>query len=185
MIQNKKCTVCKLEKPVLDFNKYVRAKDGYQYACRYCAHRLSKDHYGQYKDVYIKNTGIRTKRKVLQNKLIVYNYLKTHPCVDCNEKDPLVLEFDHITNDKKRDITQIVHRGWAAKSLMDEIAKCEVRCANCHRKKTFLQLGWDKLSNEIKFISLEIDAGNFANLEEIVGKRTVDVIKNWWKNETL
>ena len=30
-------------------------------------------------------------------------------------------------------------------SIEEEIAKCEVRCANCHRQRTALQFGWPKL----------------------------------------
>jgi 5-methylcytosine-specific restriction endonuclease McrA len=57
-------------------------------------------------------------------------------CKDCGEKDPLVLEFDHQDpKTKKFNIGMRVH-GSIAK-LMDEIAKCDVRCANCHRRRTF------------------------------------------------
>ena len=70
------------------------------------------------------------------SKKFVRNYLATHPCVDCGESDPDVLDFDHRDPKKKR---YSIGAGWASgilpKSLMKEIRKCDVRCANCHRRK--------------------------------------------------
>lgn len=61
-------------------------------------------------------------------------------CVDCGEDDPLVLEFDHL-KDKKFNITRgLRERSWEA--VLDEIAKCEVVCANCHRRRTAKRGGW-------------------------------------------
>jgi hypothetical protein len=53
-----------------------------------------------------------------------------------------VLEFDHIGDDKKFNISDAVRKGYSMKKLTEEIAKCEVRCANCHRKKTYERGGW-------------------------------------------
>jgi hypothetical protein len=67
-------------------------------------------------------------------------YLKDNPCVDCGEADPVILEFDHV-RDKHFNIADAVRKGVGMKKLKDEIAKCEVRCANCHRKKTYQRAG--------------------------------------------
>jgi hypothetical protein len=61
-------------------------------------------------------------------------FFASHPCVDCGESDPVVLEFDHL-EDKSFNIAKgLRDRSWAA--LVDEIAKCDVVCANCHRRRT-------------------------------------------------
>jgi hypothetical protein len=55
--------------------------------------------------------------------------------VDCGETDPVVLEFDHV-RDKLKDIGYMVTVGFSWSAIQLEIEKCEVRCANCHRRKT-------------------------------------------------
>ena len=61
-------------------------------------------------------------------------YLLAHPCVDCGETDIRCLDFDHLM-DKNYDIsTAIQKKNWQL--VCEEIVKCEVRCANCHRKVT-------------------------------------------------
>jgi len=70
--------------------------------------------------------------------LWLYNYRLAHPCVDCGESDPIVLDFDHRPGTKKshrRGVSQLA--GWASIATLEaEVAKCDVRCANCHRRKT-------------------------------------------------
>lgn len=68
----------------------------------------------------------------------IRQYLQTHPCVDCGEKDPVVLDFDHKNPDEKVDSISHLRHGRATwEDIWAEIQKCEVRCANCHRKKHY------------------------------------------------
>ena len=63
-------------------------------------------------------------------------------CVKCGENGPVVLEFDHVRGKKKANITDMAHAGYSIKTLQEEIDKCQVLCANCHRRKTSEQQGW-------------------------------------------
>lgn len=73
----------------------------------------------------------------------VLEYLRAHPCVDCGEKDPIVLEFDHRDGTEKvESVTQLVTNNCGWQKIEDEIAKCDVRCANCHRRRTAIKRGY-------------------------------------------
>lgn len=72
----------------------------------------------------------------------LYEYLLSHPCVDCGEDNPIILEFDHRGDDKKDfNLGDVSHKGTSLRRVRDEVAKCDVRCANCHRKKTYKEAG--------------------------------------------
>jgi hypothetical protein len=67
----------------------------------------------------------------------VLAYLLAHPCVDCSETDPKVLEFDHRDPALKRHtIARMVADGLGVKNIEQEVAKCDVRCCNCHRRRS-------------------------------------------------
>jgi hypothetical protein len=73
-----------------------------------------------------------------RNLLFIANYLESAPCVDCGEADPAALDFDHV-GAKRYGVVQLAYREASIGSLEREIAECEVRCANCHRRRTIIQ----------------------------------------------
>ena len=71
----------------------------------------------------------------------IWDYKASKGCTDCGEKDPIVLDLDHIDpNTKIHEPSSLGKYSW--KTLKDEIAKCEVRCANCHRRRTHIEKHW-------------------------------------------
>ena len=84
-------------------------------------------------DKTVKIKGKKTRRAKLRE--FVQYYLSSHPCVDCGETDPVVLDFDHQGN-KELEIANTISRGWSIERIAKEMMKCQVRCANCHRRKT-------------------------------------------------
>ena len=85
-----------------------------------------------------KNLIAQRKRRDIVKEWVA-NYKTTHPCVDCGENDPIVLDFDHRNPEEKSfSISTRATRGGGAaiKTLEAEIGKCDVRCSNCHRRKT-------------------------------------------------
>ncbi len=145
MTTYKICSLCKDSKLLLkEFNKKSSSKDGFQNVCRDCNSKRNKIHY---KD----NTSKVKERNSNRNKSVrnilrqyVVEYLLNHPCVDCPESDIRCLEFDHI-KDKSCNVANILTRAGTLSDLTIEIAKCEVRCANCHRKKTAINFNWYKI----------------------------------------
>lgn len=61
------------------------------------------------------------------------DYLSNKSCVDCGITDRRVFEFDHVAGIKELEISNAMRHGWSWERLLKEIAKCEIRCANCHR----------------------------------------------------
>ena len=77
------------------------------------------------------NPGVQSKlnRQHLQEWLARYKV--EQGCVDCGYNEhPDALEFDHVRGEKVANVANLVNRGMPA--ILEEIAKCEVRCANCH-----------------------------------------------------
>lgn len=70
----------------------------------------------------------------------LFEFLSTQSCIDCGEADPIVLEFDHIDGkDKFKDVAKLLSGHYSWLTIQREIVKCEIRCANCHRRKTYIQ----------------------------------------------
>jgi transposase-like protein len=77
---------------------------------------------------------------VARNFAHLHAILSRTSCVDCGERDPLVLEFDHV-REKRQDVTRLAWHGCSLATIDAEIAKCEIRCANCHRRATARRAG--------------------------------------------
>ena len=91
------------------------------------------------RDKKAKNS-FRSRKRNLQ---YVVDYLKENGCVDCGNRDFRVLEFDHVDRaDKIKAVSDFTRGGYSIDKLKKEMEKCEVRCANCHRIKSSIQLKW-------------------------------------------
>lgn len=54
---------------------------------------------------------------------------------------PYVMDFDHKEGQKKlNSVARLVHNGWSKKRLLEEMVKCDLVCANCHRVRTYKRL---------------------------------------------
>jgi len=83
------------------------------------------------------------KRHRIKVRGLLLEYLSTKKCIDCGENNPIVLDFDHTCVIKKfKPISIMLSGHYSWDSVLKEIEKCEIRCANCHRKKTYLQFGF-------------------------------------------
>lgn len=136
----KTCTNCGTTKPESEFNKCRGMKDGLRNWCRECTRAYCRGHYQRNQRKYIDKKQ-KNKLKIRQTLL---DYLRTHPCIDCGENEPACLDFDHRDSSQKSFTisTAAVRILFSLKTLREEIAKCDVRCANCHRKRTAVEQGW-------------------------------------------
>lgn len=131
----KRCNACGGVFPLAAFHRNRSRPDGLQNRCKACNIARNKRWYRD-------NPGARAarmddyarqRREGLHLRILVF--LREHPCVDCGEADPVVLEFDHL-RDKVRNISAMVNARMPWRSIEAEIEKCEVVCANCHRRRT-------------------------------------------------
>lgn len=139
VMTTKTCNNCKLDQPIEEFNQKRPGKLNAQ--CKNCTRQRAKAHYQSNKQYYKEKAKARDAEqfKIIAAKL--WDYLLAHPCVDCGNNNPLVLEFDHIQS-KFKSISQMKSMSFSWNKIQAEIDKCEVRCANCHRIKTRKQLNW-------------------------------------------
>ena len=77
-------------------------------------------------------------KRGLEVKEFIFKYLSLHKCIDCGQTNILVLEFDHKDPKQKSFDLGRAHmkKDLTIKELVKEIAKCVVRCGNCHKIKT-------------------------------------------------
>jgi hypothetical protein len=60
-------------------------------------------------------------------------YKQTLACSQCGENHPACLDFHH-KDEKEKDFILAIYRYFGKKRILEEIGKCMVLCANCHRK---------------------------------------------------
>lgn len=129
----KRCSRCGLVKPRAEFHRKRSAKDGLQSRCRSCNILIAKQFHADNLEHCRARLGAWMRKIDERNKRRTLEHLQSHPCVDCGETDPLVLEFDHL-RDKVSAAAELLHNHVRWEVVAEEIAKCEVRCANCRRR---------------------------------------------------
>jgi hypothetical protein len=130
----RRCGRCGLDLPIELFN---RLRDGHQWWCRRCFAAYFRER----GDLHRRQSGAAKAVRQHALRAHVLEHLTRHPCADCGEVDPVVLEFDHVT-EKIASISSLVADTATQDSVDVEIARCEVVCANCHRRRTARRAGW-------------------------------------------
>ena len=143
------CSKCKISRPESDYFIKSTTPPRLHAQCKQCykEHRRTyyADHYAKYGQLYRERAKVR--REMLRNLYHdrILSYLKTHPCSTCRENDVRVLEFDHLDpTEKTFSISFGIRYGRPWPQIEAEIGKCQVLCANCHKKRTAEQAGWYK-----------------------------------------
>lgn len=75
-----------------------------------------------------------------RNKEYIRQIKEKHPCADCGEHYHYSqMDFDHITGKKRHNLARYANSAVSIATIKDEIKKCEIVCANCHRYRTWLR----------------------------------------------
>jgi hypothetical protein len=135
----RRCGACGELKPIHDFAWRRKSRGQRDNLCRPCRSAYHREHYEANRQRYIDQARARKQALAAERTAYLIEFFRTHPCLDCGETDPVVLEFDHL-GDKAFSIGQALpYRNW--QSILEEIAKCDVVCANCHRRRTARRRG--------------------------------------------
>ncbi len=136
------CVRCSKSKVETLFNFKKKSTNQRNVQCKDCTRKATKQSYYNNHTYYLERAKLQklSRKKVARD--FIRSYLAVHPCIDCGIKDPIVLEFDHISGKKRLDISTMVAHGYSLGPIQKEIAKCVIRCANCHLYKTAKERGY-------------------------------------------
>ncbi len=140
MKDEKWCPCCEQLLPLDRFGFRDRAHKRPQSYCRTCSNLAWREWYSKpaNKARHLELLRRRRKRRFERNKAII-RHLKGQPCSDCDGIfPPEALDFDHLSD--KRDLISSMAWAYSTFRLLEEIDKCEVVCANCHRIRTTMRI---------------------------------------------
>lgn len=130
----KTCRICNEEKGSDEY--YTKST-----RCKSCHKEYNRTHYETNKQYYVDKAKKRDEKVKEENKAKLLVYLRSHNCIDCGSDDLEVLEFDHRDPSMKTySVGAMLGFNWD--TIQNEIDKCDVRCRNCHIRKTRRQFGW-------------------------------------------
>lgn len=156
----KRCGKCRRNLPIELFSRHPDV--GRQHWCRACfaAYFRSRG------DLHRAQVRASDERRIRVSRQYVLAYLDEHPCADCSESHLVVLDFDHVFGRKRSTVSALAGQGASISRLDEEIAKCRVVCANCHRRRTYARAGSWRVEWPPGRLA-HLDAPVLANLEVV------------------
>ncbi|UVK60980.1 HNH endonuclease [Streptomyces phage JimJam] len=131
----KTCTICGKEKDSDSFAFRNKAKGIRRAQCKSCMSDYDKSKYQTpERKQAIKENDARRRQELIDRVWAIKNKAS---CADCGYSNPIALEFDHLPQfQKSYNVSEMVDRRFAWSKIEEEIAKCEIVCANCHKIRT-------------------------------------------------
>ena len=121
-METKICSKCGRELPIDQFNWRNKAKGTQRADCKECHSGYMKIKYQEKKDI-VQNLKAETK------------------CAKCGDSRGYVLDYHHINpEEKENNVSRMTSNNYQLNKVYEEIKKCVVLCANCHREFHYLQM---------------------------------------------
>ncbi len=131
-VKTKRCSSCKRRKATSLFN--ARGL-GWQSKCRRCNSLYGKKHYAANPAYY----AAKSKARKVELRAFVESLKLGKDCTDCGRSfPPCAMDFDHLDGSTKVGTISYVSRRllWPKERILEEVEKCELVCAKCHRIRT-------------------------------------------------
>lgn len=136
-MSNKICSKCKRELPISEFRWKNKAKGLTHSQCKECQKAQEKIHYQESKE---RRESVRETADLQKaNNLGIIDTIKSNGCKKCGDKRLYVLDFHHRDPSQKEGTINHMIKSAGYAKLMDEIQKCDILCANCHREFHYLE----------------------------------------------
>ena len=130
-METKKCCTCNKEKFLGEFNFKNKKNNVLHCSCKECWKETRKKNYEKNKSV----TFDRNHRNRTRVKKWFEEFKTTLKCIKCDENHPACLDFHHRDPSTKEYTVSFMLGGtFSIESIKNEIEKCDILCANCHRK---------------------------------------------------
>jgi hypothetical protein len=129
----KRCGRCGEEKPLDAFH---RRGSGYQTWCKQCRRAYDAAYHQNVRPRRIE----QAKARHLEFAAWYASLKASKPCADCGEVfHPAAMQWDHRPGVEKVADVSDLRAKTSRRRILEEIAKCDLVCANCHAVRTFLR----------------------------------------------
>ena len=136
-MDTKKCSKCGKELPLSEFRFRNKAQGKLHSQCKECEKQRDKIHYQESKARRDAVTATALAQKNIN--LEIVNNFKKQGCAKCGEKRIYVLDCHHIDPSQKVSSLNYMIKSNSEFGVRQELKKCIVLCANCHREFHYLQ----------------------------------------------
>lgn len=131
---------------ICNIHNEEHVKKGNRTGCKSCNREYQRKWINANRETHRKRVRENNKRIIERNRKFICDYLLKNSCIVCGESDIVVLDFDHLDPETKtKTVSELVRTAASLDRLVEEVSKCQVLCANCHRRKTAKEFGWAKL----------------------------------------
>lgn len=132
----KLCYKCDIKKEEIAFSWRNKTKQTRMPWCKSCIKEYDSNR--QKSQIYLARKYELAKERQEKSRNYIQDVLQNSKCMDCENDNWRVLEFDH--KDKSTKLYNIsMMYDLSTETIQKEIDKCEIRCANCHRIRTAKQ----------------------------------------------
>lgn len=125
------CVLCHEWKDEEDFNWKCKSLGVRHTSCCECHKPFRKRWYEGRKERHLQQ--VKERKQLVRDiaREYVWDYLSKHPCIECGESDPVVLEFHH-RHGKDPAVSFLVAAGYSIATIQAEIDKCDVLFMTLH-----------------------------------------------------